>query len=108
MRDGNWGCGTNDSEASRRAGGRRKYNAVRQSMALIRQAEVAKMYCAGGFRWGIQSEIARKLGVHRATVSRDVKLIMKVLHEEIAFRRYLEEVLLPEITAKIKRKRRAS
>jgi len=108
MRDGNWGCGTNDSEANRRAGGRRHYNAVRQSLAIVRQAEVANLYWAGGFRWGGQSEIARKLGVDRATISRDVKLIKKVMRDEIDFRHFLKEVLLPEITAEIKRKRRAS
>lgn len=73
MRAYDWSDSVNNAEASFRAGGRRHYNAVRQTLALVRQVQVAEMMLAGGSRWGLQSEIARRLGVDRATISRDVR-----------------------------------
>jgi len=57
-----------ESVVNRRASGRRHYNAWRQFMATARRHKVAELLLAGQ----TQSEIARSLGVHRSTISRDV------------------------------------
>jgi hypothetical protein len=62
-----------DSEAARRAGGRRRYNALRALRAELRRREVHRLVVElGGLGvWGLQSRIASALGVHRSTVHRD-------------------------------------
>jgi DNA-binding CsgD family transcriptional regulator len=60
----------------RRASGRRRYNARRKLNAAMRRHEVERLLVAEGlglFTWGTQAEIARCLGVHRSTVSRDMR-----------------------------------
>lgn len=64
-----WRVPTTDSEAHRRAGGRRRYNAERQRQAKQRLEKVLNLRADGL----TQAEIARRLGVHRSTVSRDLK-----------------------------------
>jgi IS30 family transposase len=55
-------------QVARRAGGRRHYNAVRRLRAVQRKVQVAQLY-----REGLsQHEIARRLGVHPSTISRDL------------------------------------
>ena len=63
-----WGAWVPADVAYRRAGGRRHYNAWRQFMAIMRRRKVGKMLLAGKK----QVDIARALGVHRSTISRDV------------------------------------
>ena len=63
----------------RRASGRRHYNAWRKLKAAMRRREVERLMAAEGaglFAWGAQAEIARQLGVHRSTVSRDMGQIL--------------------------------
>ncbi|QDU25896.1 hypothetical protein ETAA8_09680 [Anatilimnocola aggregata] len=84
-----WTDSISNDEARRRAGGRRRYNALRQFQADHRQMLVAKMIQASGFRRGVQSEIARKLGVDRATISRDVKELRTEWLKEEEFRQFL-------------------
>lgn len=83
-----WGNPTSPDVVARRAAGRRRYNAVRTLLAAERRAEVARLAreLMGGYSriesperavggwlgWGLQAEIARRLGVHRSTVSRDL------------------------------------
>jgi len=64
----------------RRAGGRRAYNAQRRFAAAYRTKEVAEL-----LRDGLhQAEVARRLGVSKATICRDVaKLHAMALREEI-------------------------
>ncbi len=59
----------------RRAGGRRAFNALRQREAEIRRIRVAMLLLEVGFLRGSVSEIARRLGVHRSTVCRDVQFL---------------------------------
>jgi len=59
-----------------RAGGRRRYNALRRDQKLIRRREVEHLLMTWGWNYGTQSRIARHLGVSPATVSRDVKAIL--------------------------------
>lgn len=60
-------------ELERRASGRRHYNSVRQFRALVRQVQVARLL-AQGVR--TRQEIARRLGVHPSTISRDIQVLM--------------------------------
>ena len=83
-----WSDATDPDTVARRAAGRRRYNSVRKFRAAYRRAEVSRLVLelmqaydecesrsrpAAMFGWGIQSEVARRLGVHRSTVSRDVR-----------------------------------
>ena len=84
-----WRNPTNPAVVARRAAGRRRYNSARQFLAAERRAEVARLARellgefprsgsrarpVGGFLgWGIQAEIARRLGVDRSTVCRDMQ-----------------------------------
>ena len=60
-------------ETCRRAGGRRRYNRVRQFRANYRLTQVVKLLHQTGFRRGHQTKIAKALGVHRSTISRDLR-----------------------------------
>ena len=64
-----WMLPTTDSEANRRAGGRRRYNAQRQMIALNRRLEMVELIQADLNN----AEIARRFGVHRSTIGRDIK-----------------------------------
>lgn len=60
--------------------GRRRYNAGRQLDAKIRRLDVLTLiYELGGFRRGVQAEIASILGVSEATISRDIKAILPLV-----------------------------
>jgi HTH domain len=69
-----------DNSAAYRAGGRRRYNAWRRFVQIRRRAEVARLLtCKGAqFRRGIQTELARELGVSRATICRDVAYLLRL------------------------------
>lgn len=56
----------------RRAGGRRKYNHMRQIRAEMRLLRVVDLLGEFGFARGYQSRIARALNVSTSTVSRDI------------------------------------
>src|SRR5207244_4881063 len=58
-----------------RAGGRRRYNALRRDRADIRRIEVADRLATYGWTYGVQARIAEELGVSDATISRDLKAI---------------------------------
>jgi hypothetical protein len=66
--------------AYRRASGRRHYNAVRRYRRAWRRAEVARLLnCKGAlFRRGLQTELARELGVSRATICRDLAYLLRL------------------------------
>jgi hypothetical protein len=64
------------SEVNRRAGGRRHYNSVRAFRVAFRRLQVVRLLRTTrgrGFigKHGVQAQIARKLGVSEATISRD-------------------------------------
>lgn len=71
MNDLEWNATTDSASAARRAGGRRHYNAVRQFQADERRRRVVELLDEIGFCRGYQSKIAKALGVHRSTISRD-------------------------------------
>jgi hypothetical protein len=57
----------------RRAGGRRRYNKLRQSDAFWRRIELAGMIRREGYQPGDYAKWAARLGVSRATICRDVR-----------------------------------
>ena len=63
---------SNSDAICRRAGGRRRYNKVRQFMAFQRLLQVVALLKELGLGRGSQSRIAEHLGVHRSTICRDV------------------------------------
>jgi len=74
----NWSALTSSDEANRRAAGRRKYNAHRQFVALIRRKRVAALAWQYGLeKRGSRTRIAEELEVHRSTVSKDIKAILE-------------------------------
>lgn len=64
----NWSAFTTPEIVARRAGGRRRYNALRRDLAWIRRYKVSELMIKGVK----QSDMARQLGVSPATISRDV------------------------------------
>ena len=77
-----WGCRTDAQTAYHRAGGRRRYNAERARERIRRRDRVAAIAVELGPRFftrGAQAEIARRLGVHRSTVCRDLEEILAEL-----------------------------
>jgi hypothetical protein len=105
MRATNWLDWTDDRTAARRSGGRRAYNKWRATLASLRFNSVVEAWIKlikergrFAFHRGYQSEIARRLGLHRSIVSRDlkklrmmergysweeVKLISKIWHRSV-------------------------
>jgi hypothetical protein len=59
----------------RRAGGRRRYNAMRKRRKQQRRAEIIWMLAGKEKFWGVQAALAEVLGVSRATICRDFKAI---------------------------------
>jgi DNA-binding MarR family transcriptional regulator len=58
----------------RRASARRHVNAWRTFLATQRRVQVLELLIErGGLQRGVQSAIARRLGVHRSVISKDLK-----------------------------------
>ncbi len=67
-------------EAHARYLGRRRYNALRRDQAALRRHRVAELLGEVGYlQPGVQARIARHLGVHRSTISRDVRALLRGL-----------------------------
>jgi hypothetical protein len=70
---------TTPEEVARRAGGCRHYNCWRQAQALIRRSNESRLLREyPHFKRGTVSAIAKKLGVHRSTVCRDLKALRRL------------------------------
>ena len=64
-------------EVCRRAAARRRWNSLRTFLASERRRQVLELVLAlGGLERGAQSRIAEALGVHRSTISKDLKRIL--------------------------------
>ena len=70
-----WSEWVSDNEAAARAGGRRRYNALRRDRALYRRIQVTERVLSDGWTYGTQARIAEELGVSHSTISRDLKAI---------------------------------
>jgi DNA-binding MarR family transcriptional regulator len=78
VRNNAWSKPTTFDEVCRRAAGRNAYNDVRKIGMLARRIEVAEMLLEfGPLHRGAQADIARRLGVARSTISRDVKALLR-------------------------------
>ena len=73
MSEANWAPEFDSLKVQKRAKGRDRYNAQRGGAALHRRCNAWKLAANVGypFRRGWQSELARRLGVHRSTICRD-------------------------------------
>lgn len=69
-----WSAPVDNRQAFARAGGRRRYNALRRLHMVFRRAQVARLLHS---ERGHQAAIARRLGVSQATISRDVKALLR-------------------------------
>lgn len=77
-----WSAPTDLDSVCKRAAGRRRYNAKRQAEARDRFKLVLEAILPPeGRKRGTQAQLARALGVHRSTVSRDVKKWKRTLLE---------------------------
>lgn len=72
----NWSNRVTNAEAIARSGGRKRYNALRQMTAKLRQIKVRELMNASGWQRGTQQRIAETLNVSAVTISRDVKTIL--------------------------------
>lgn len=73
MNNNSWPERVSDRTAARRAGGRRHYNALRKRKAVDRRHKLL-------FYWArhphmSKADLARLLGVHRSTVTRDIQAL---------------------------------
>jgi len=73
----NWSAFTDFESVKRRAGGRRHYNSVRKLRAQVRKLEAGILFLKGMKK----ADIARQLGVHRSTITRDVQAQFRELNE---------------------------
>ena len=79
MRATNWSAWTNPDEAARRAAGRRQYNAHRRLLAALRRRELVRMIVeSDALPFGSGAEYARRLGVSRSTVCRDLARLLRL------------------------------
>jgi DNA-binding MarR family transcriptional regulator len=70
----NWSAATDWATVCRRASARRGRNSLRAFRAAQRRVQVVELLIElGGLQRGVQSEIARRLGVHKSVISKDVK-----------------------------------
>jgi hypothetical protein len=71
----NWSVPTDWQTVCARAGGRRRYNAVRSLLKTLRRQQVLELLEAWGFGYGVQARIAATLNVHPSVVSRDIQAL---------------------------------
>lgn len=67
----------------KRAGKRRHRNATAKRRADARRVQVARLLGEWGWAtWGVQSRIAKELGMHRSTICRDRQILdLLTLHD---------------------------
>jgi hypothetical protein len=77
-----WGQPTDWETVCRRNAGRRRYNATRTVRRALRRRQVLRLLLKYGGLYGpksrgIQTRIARQLGVNRSTICRDIWAILR-------------------------------
>jgi hypothetical protein len=89
-RNSSWSEPVSDDVAHRRAGGRARYNRDRKVNAYLRRlreierwGELLKNGGLGLYEHGAKAAMARELGVHRSTVTRDFQAIFRAWELEI-------------------------
>lgn len=84
MRATDWAIQTDIETVKKRNAGRRHFNAVRKFRASLRRVKVTELALEmqGLFTdWGLQTRIARRLGVSRSTICRDFQAIMALCRQ---------------------------
>ncbi len=79
----NWNLAQPASAVARRAGGRRHYNAIRIARANLRRWDIGTLLREIGFERGYQAELARRLGVSRSTICRDLGMAFEAIRLEV-------------------------
>ena len=74
-----WGHPPSRAVTHARLIGCRRYNEARQAAARQRRDVVQAAWLDSGEVWGWQTRLARGLGVHKSTISRDLTLIKVAL-----------------------------
>lgn len=74
-----WSAPTDWLTVCRRAAGRRKYHALRRLRACLRRREVLRLLGEWGWTYGVQARLSRHLGVSRATICRDVQMLLPLV-----------------------------
>jgi DNA invertase Pin-like site-specific DNA recombinase len=82
VNNNDWSRPTSPAEVIARAGGRRRYNARRQDEAIVRRCRMLGLLREYGHGPGVKARIARELGVHRSTITRDYQAIIWVHERE--------------------------
>jgi hypothetical protein len=73
----NWQAPRSQDEAYRRHAARSRWNSLRRLRAEDRRQRLLELILeVGGLAWGAQTQLARRLGVHQSTVSRDLKTLL--------------------------------
>jgi hypothetical protein len=70
-----WAASTNWEIVCRRAAGRKRYHAARQSLQAQRWSRIVCRLSAPPWPRGLQSKLARELGCSKSTISRDFKAL---------------------------------
>ena len=78
---GLWSCKEDPWIVARRAGARRRWNARRRKLAEARREKVEALWwqmleTSPLPVWGARARIARTLGVHRSTITRDMHILI--------------------------------
>ena len=100
-----WGNESDSLRVSKRAKGRDRYNARRSRAAMFRLWQASKLLEEVGYlsKRGWQSELARRLGVHRSTICRDFSVFLESFRLGIAIEKVHE---YRRLTARLDRRRR--
>jgi len=73
----NWQAPRTQDEAYRRHAARSRWNSLRRLRAEDRRQRLLELILeVGGLAWGAQTQLARRLGVDKSTISRDVQQLM--------------------------------
>jgi hypothetical protein len=71
-----WSAPTSWTEVCQRANGRRKYHSIRRLQVRLRRQQVAQYLRREGLGYGVRAQLARTLGVSKATITSDVRAIL--------------------------------
>jgi hypothetical protein len=84
MSNNPWTAFNSFDAVCRRAAGRSRYHALRRFQRAQRRCQVAHLLGKYGLgRYGVLSRIARDLGVHRSTITRDVAVLLAEARDDL-------------------------